>query len=61
MKTLLESKTFWVACTQALVGIITIFSTSYPGIGGLLVAKSIADIILRIVTTTSISAPGSQQ
>lgn len=56
MKTLLSSKTFWLAAAQAVVGIIAIFATTYPTVGGLLIAKSIADIILRLVTTDPIGS-----
>ena len=54
MKSLLQSKTFWLAVIQALIGIVAVFATTYPSIGGLLVAKSVLDIVLRMVTTTEI-------
>ena len=54
MKSLLQSKTFWVAVLQALVGIVAIFATTYPTVGSLLIVKSIIDVILRVVTTTPV-------
>lgn len=54
MKSLLKSKTFWIAVLQAVAGIAVVFSTAYPQIGGLILAKSILDVILRVVTTTTI-------
>lgn len=56
MKSLYSSKTFWLAVVQALIGVIVAFSTAYPALGGLVIAKSIADIILRIVTDTAVTA-----
>lgn len=52
---LLKSRTFWVAVIQAVIGAVAIFATAYPTIGGLLVAKSVLDIALRIVTNKPIS------
>ena len=54
MKSLYTSKTFWLAVIQALIAIVTVFSSSYPGVGIFLVVKSMLDIILRIETTTAI-------
>ena len=54
MKSLLQSKTFWVAVLQALAGIVAVFYSSYPAVGELLVAKSALDVILRVVTSTAI-------
>jgi len=50
MKGLLQSKTFWIAVIQAVIGIITVFSGAYPSIGELLIAKSVLDVIMRAVT-----------
>lgn len=55
MKSLVESKTFWLAAAQALTGILVVFATAYPDAGYLLVAKSIVDIVLRLATTTTIN------
>lgn len=53
-KALLTSKTFILAVLQAVAGVIVIFSTAYPAAGGLLMAKSVVDIILRLYTTQPI-------
>ena len=55
MKSLFQSRTFWLAVLQAVAGIVVVFSTAYPTVGGLLVAKSIVDIILRVVTTQPVT------
>jgi len=54
MKSLFHSRTFWVAVLQAVAGTIAVFATSYPEVGALLVAKSLLDVYLRIVTTTQV-------
>ena len=55
MKSLYKSKVFWLAITQSLIGVVAVFETAYPGVGVLLVAKTVLDIVLRIETTTSIT------
>lgn len=55
-KTLLESRTFWLAVVQAVSGVVVVFSTAYPAVGGLLFAKSLLDIFLRAVTTATIES-----
>lgn len=54
MKLIFKSKTFWIAVIQAVIGIVVVFSDAYPAIGGLLIAKSVLDVILRTVTTTRV-------
>lgn len=54
MKSLFASKVFWVAVAQSVVGAIAIFASAYPEVGGLLVAKSVVDVFLRIVTVEPI-------
>ncbi len=52
-KTLLSSKVFWVAVIQAVIGVIAVFTTTYPElqvIGGVAVVKSILDVLLRLAT-----------
>lgn len=59
MKSLFESKTFWLALGQAAIGVIAIFATTYPDAhwaGSLLLVKSIIDVWLRTQTTTSIGS-----
>ena len=56
-KSILQSKTFIVATLQAVIGIIAVFTASYPelqAIGGIAVAKSILDIVLRYLTVAPI-------
>jgi hypothetical protein len=55
MKSILASKVFWLAFLQAVAGVIVVFSTSYPDVGGLLIAKSCVDVILRIFTNTQVT------
>ena len=54
-KSLLQSKTFWLATGQAVAGVITVFATTYDQIGWLAVAKSVVDVYLRTVTSSPIS------
>jgi len=56
-KSILLSKTFWVALIQGCIGVIIAVSTVAPNLGWLLVGKSILDILLRVVTTQSVSVP----
>ncbi len=51
MKNILQSRTFWLAFAQAVAGAVVVFSTQYPAVGGLVIAKSIVDVILRFLTT----------
>lgn len=55
MKSIFSSKVFWVATAQAVIGVIAVFASAYPTIGGLLVAKSIVDVILRLITTEPVT------
>ena len=55
-KALIESKTFWVAVAQAVLGVLVIFMNAYPdlqAVGALVVGKSILDMWLR----TQVQAP----
>lgn len=49
-KSILSSKTFWLAVIQALAGVVVIFQTNYPEVGWIAVAKSVVDVVLRLVT-----------
>lgn len=51
MKSLFESKTFWVAVIQAVGGIVIVALTELDLVGYVAMVKSIVDIILRLVTT----------
>jgi hypothetical protein len=59
-KALVQSKTFWIAVLQALLGAATVFNTAYPEVGLLLLVKSALDIVLRIYTTQTISSVAPQ-
>lgn len=50
-KTLIQSKTFWLAVVQAIAGAAIVFSTAYPQAGWLVIAKSVVDIVLRVLST----------
>lgn len=54
MKSIFQSRTFWVAVIQAVIGVVGVFATAYPALGGMLVAKSFLDIVLRLATTQPI-------
>jgi len=52
-KTLVQSKTFWIAVIQAVIGIVVVFTTAYPelqAVGGIAIAISLLDILLRTIT-----------
>lgn len=55
-KSLLTSKTFWLAFIQAVGGVVVVFSTSYPEVGWLVMLKSGVDIMLRVYTTKPIGS-----
>lgn len=55
MKSLIGSKTFWLALIQAVVGGLVILFSEIPDlVGYVAIIKSIGDILLRIVTTEPI-------
>lgn len=53
-KALIQSKQFWLAVIQAVAGIVMVFATAYPQVGWLIMAKSVVDIVLRLMTTQPI-------
>lgn len=55
MKSLLHSRTFWLAVLQGVIAIVVVFNTTYPQWGWLLMAKSVLDIVLRMVTTEPVT------
>lgn len=55
-KALVHSKVFWLAVLQALIGVVVVFSTAYPDVGFLVVAKSALDIILRLYTVAPVTS-----
>lgn len=52
---LIQSRTFWLAAIQAVLGGVVIFIAAYPAVGWLLIAKSALDIILRIYTNEPVT------
>ena len=54
MKSLFESKTFWVAVIQAVAGVVVVALTQLDLVGYVAVFKSFVDIILRLITTDTI-------
>ena len=55
MKSIIRSKTCWLAVMQATVGVVVTVGADHHALGGLLVLKSILDIILRVVTTRPVT------
>ena len=55
MKSLLESKVFWVAVIQAVAGVVVVALTQLDAVGYIAVFKSIVDILLRLITTDTIN------
>jgi len=54
-KSILASKTVWLAVIQAISGIAVAVLTQQGMLGGVLVVKSVVDIILRLITTDPIA------
>lgn len=57
-KSLIQSKVFWLAILQSVIGAYAVFASSYPEIatiGWIAMAKSVLDIILRTQTTATIT------
>ena len=49
-----RSRTVLLAILQAVVGIVAIFASEYPELGGIVIGKSILDFVLRYATTKPI-------
>lgn len=49
-KSVFLSKTFLLAVLQAVAGLVMYFAGVYPEIGLLMQAKSVIDVIIRILT-----------
>jgi len=56
MKSLLQSKTFWVAVIQALAGITVVALTELDLVGYVVFFKSFVDVVLRMITTSPIDS-----
>lgn len=52
---LLQSKTFWLAVAQGLLGVVIVVINYYPEAGELIILKSFIDIALRLMTSGTIS------
>jgi len=55
MKTLLNSKTFWIAVIQAAAGVAVVALTELDMIGYIGIFKSFVDIWIRLLTTEPVS------
>lgn len=55
MKSLLASKTFWVAALQAVAGVLLVFQGAYPEVGYIALGKSVVDVFLRAITDTKVT------
>ncbi len=51
MKSLFESRTFWLAVAQAVGAVLVVVFTELNMAGYVVIVKSIIDILLRIDTT----------
>ncbi len=58
IKSIWESKTFWLAVVQAIAGVIVVFQTHFPEVGFLVMVKSIIDVVLRLVSTSQVTLKG---
>lgn len=56
MKTLLSSRTFQIAVAQAIGAVLIVAFTELDMMGGVLVVKSIVDVILRLDTKEPIGS-----
>lgn len=54
MKSLMQSKTFWIAVIQAVAGVVVVALTQLDLVGYVAVFKSLVDIVLRLITTEPI-------
>ena len=54
MKTLFESRTFWLAVAQAVASVVIVVLTELDMVGYVGIVKSIVDIVLRVDTTSPV-------
>jgi len=54
MKKWYLSKTMILAIAQAISGLLVAVGTEYPEAGGILLAKSAVDVVLRVLTTKGV-------
>lgn len=55
MKSIFDSKVFWLAVIQALGGGLVIFFTQMDMVGYVAIVKSAMDIVLRFATTEEVT------
>jgi len=55
MKSILQSRTVWVAIVQAVLSVVVVILTEADMVGYVGIIKSIVDILLRIDTTDVIT------
>lgn len=62
MKSILSSKTFWLAVLQAVAGGLATFhpDPTVKAAGGIAIAKSAVDVGLRLLTTQPVTVGGTQ-
>lgn len=56
MKKLVHSKTFWIAVSQAVGAVLVVALTELDMMGGVLIVKSLVDIVVRLQTTEGIDS-----
>lgn len=56
MKKLVHSKTFWIAVSQAVGAVLVVALTELDMMGGVLIVKSVVDILVRLQTTEGIDS-----
>jgi hypothetical protein len=49
-----KSKTIILAILQAIVGVLVVVLTQYPGVGVIAIVKSAIDVLIRVMTDTPI-------
>lgn len=55
MKKYYLSKTIRIAALQAILGLLIAFGSEYPEVGGIVLAKSAVDVLIRSLTTGGIT------
>ena len=56
MKKLIHSKTFWIAVAQAIGAVLIVALTEMDMMGGLLIVKSVVDVLNRLSTDEPIGS-----
>lgn len=54
MKNIYKSKTVWLGVITFVAGGFMALESSYPAIGGVVMAKAVLDVVLRYITTEPI-------